>query len=128
MLACVASGEPAPSREWVRKYVAGVMGTNRTASVTIGGQTYSATYETSTVYALVATNSAHVSITNGALFAYAASGLYTNRVLGTGIQATRTNLVWNGIGSVVTNGVDTFPGQFGVFGTLIPPSRAEGLR
>lgn len=127
-VAVAVAAEPAPSREWVRRYVAGVMGTNRTASVTIGSKTYSASYETCSVYALVATNSVHSTITNGVVFAYVDAGRYTNGVVGAGIQATPTNLVWNGVGSSVVNGIDTFANGFGVFGTLITPTHAEALR
>ena len=73
--------------------------------------------------ALLATNctaSANASgVTNGCLFVWNGAGAYINPA-GT-VSCTSSNLVWEGVGSVFTNGVDRFPELFDVLGVLVQP-------
>jgi len=113
------------SQEWVKDYISRLNGgTNAVLSADAGTNgVFTATYELFTVAALVATNSAHATVTNGFTFAYTSNGVY--RCGQQTIQATASNLVWNGVSSVVSEGFDTFSGNFSVFGTKIAPSRAR---
>ena len=83
-------------------------------------------FDPATHPALSVTNSANASITNGALFAWVGSGVYTNSELGA-INATQTNFVWNAVGSRVVDGIDTFivSQGFGVTGTYLTKSQFD---
>lgn len=83
-------------------------------------------FEPATVQTLVATNSLNAAITNGAMFAWVGDGVFTNANLGA-VTATRTNFVWNAIGSKVVNGIDTFVAAdgFGVTGTYLTQTQAD---
>lgn len=87
-------------------------------------------FEAASVAALAVTNSANATITNGALFAWAGNGSYTNAYFKSAVFATQTNFVWNGVQSTVVGGVDTFsaPGGFGVAGRYITPTQAKAIR
>lgn len=61
-------------------------------------------------------------ITNGALFVWNGAGAYVNP-LGV-VSCTSTNLVFSGVGSVATNGVERFAGWFDARGVLIQPVAA----
>ena len=79
--------------------------------------------------ALLATNctasaNAH-GVTNGCLFVWNGAGAYINPA-GT-VSCTVSNLVWEGVGSVHTNGVDWFPGWFDVLGALIQPDTSLSI-
>ena len=73
--------------------------------------------------ALLATNCAASAeargITNGCMFVWNGAGAYVNP-LGV-ISCTPTNLVFSGVASVSTNGVERFAGWFDAYGVLIQP-------
>lgn len=83
-------------------------------------------FEPATVQTLTVTNSLNAAITNGALFAWVGDGVFTNAHLGA-VTATRTNFVWNAIGSRVVDGIDTFVAAdgFGVTGMYLTPAQAN---
>lgn len=58
-------------------------------------------------------------ITNGCMFVWNGAGAYVNP-LGV-ISCTSSNLVYSGVGSVATNGVERFAGWFDAYGVLIQP-------
>ena len=94
-------------------------------------------YEEASVDALVATNATDAAsefgITNGFLFVWDGDGTYINGNGETIITYTNRNcLTWHEIDSVVTNGFETFEGNFAVLRTMLQPSIAlavtNGLR
>ncbi len=58
-------------------------------------------------------------VTNGTLFAWVGGGVYTNATLGEAVLCTATNLVYGGVASVATNGVDRIEGWFECYGVRI---------
>lgn len=58
-------------------------------------------------------------ITNGCMFVWNGAGAYVNP-LGV-ISCTSSNLVYSGVGSVATNGMERFAGWFDAYGVLIQP-------
>lgn len=73
--------------------------------------------------ALCATNCTAASeargVTNGCLFVWNGAGAYASPR--GAISCTPTNLVWEGVGSVATNGVERFAGWFDACGALVQP-------
>ena len=129
----------AASQAWVTNYVAQAIATSRaelvaTATVTAtngatdivvgaGVGRVRVVVEDASDAALLATNctaSANASgVTNGCLFVWNGAGAYINPA-GT-VSCTSSNLVWEGVGSVRTNGVERFSGWFDAYGVLIQP-------
>ena len=125
----------AASQAWVSNYVAqaisgskaevmanvDVADTNGVVRIVSGDVTL--TYEEATDAAMLATNCMAAAIaqgvTNGCTFVWNGAGAYVNPH-GT-IAATPTNLVFSGIASVSTNGVERFAGWFDAYGALIQP-------
>jgi len=129
----------AASQAWVENYVSNYVA--RTAAEVQAGTTVVTTngvtvieagsgrnavrliMEDSTDAALLATNCTATAtaqgITNGCTFVWNGAGAYVNPH-GT-IAATPTNLVFSGIASVPTNGVERFAGWFDAYGALIQP-------
>ena len=125
----------AASQAWVSNYVAqaisgskaevmanvDVADTNGVVRIVSGDVTL--TYEEATDAAMLATNCTAAAIaqgvTNGCAFVWNGAGAYVNPH-GT-IAATPTNLVFSGIASVSTNGVERFAGWFDAYGALIQP-------
>lgn len=66
-------------------------------------------------------------VTNGTLFAWIGGGVYTNAVLGDAVACTATNLVYRGVPSVVTNGIDRIDGCFDCYGTRVTNTVRDGL-
>ena len=124
----------AASQAWVREYVAGLNGgTNNAFSVTASdGRTLTLTYELFTESALMATNSANATVTNGTLFAWNGEGKYLNALAGLAIEATATNFTFGASQSRVVGGIDTFVdaegGAFGVVSRPITKSEAARLK
>lgn len=126
----------AASQEWVRQYVAGLNGgTNDTFTATTpGGTKITMTYELFTEAALMATNSANATVTNGTLFAWNGEGRYLNLNVPPGltIQATTTNFIFGAAQSRVVDEIDTFVdadgGAFGVVARPITKSEADRLK
>ena len=122
-----AAPSPAATQAWVRDYMSRLNGgTNGTVSVEVaGGGTVMGEFYPATNAALMATNvlptRSAQAVTNGTLFARipGSGGIYTNAALTLAIFATPSNFTFNGIGSIVTNGIDTFDGEFSVGGTRI---------
>lgn len=129
----------AASQAWVSNYVAQAISSSRaeleaTATVTAtGGVTVIETgsgrnavrlvMEDATDAALIATNCTATAIThgvtNGCTFVWNGVGAYVNP-LGV-VSCTSTNLVYSGVGSVATNGMERFAGWFDAYGVLIQP-------
>lgn len=129
----------AASQAWVSNYVAQAIATSRaeleaTATVTAtGGVRVVETgtgmgmvrlvVEDATDAALKATNCTVAAtsrgITNGLLFVWNAAGSYVNP-LGT-VACTASNMVYSGVSSVRTNGLERFAGWFDAYGVLIQP-------
>ena len=125
----------AASQAWVSNYVAqaisgskaevmanvDVADTNGVVRIVSGDVTL--TYEEATDAAMLATNCTAAAIaqgvTNGCTFVWNGAGAYVNPH-GT-IAATPTNLVFSGIASVSTNGMERFAGWFDAYGALIQP-------
>ena len=125
----------AASQAWVSNYVAqaisgskaevmanvDVADTNGVVRIVSGDVTL--TYEEATDAAMLATNCTAAAIaqgvTNGCTFVWNGAGAYVNPH-GT-IAATSTNLVFSGVASVSTNGVERFAGWFDAYGALIQP-------
>ena len=129
----------AASQAWVENYVSNYVA--RTAAEVQAGTTVVTTngvtvieagsgrnavrliMEDSTDAALLATNCTATAtaqgITNGCTFVWNGAGAYVNPH-GT-IAATPTNLVFSGVASVSTNGVERFAGWFDAYGALIQP-------
>ena len=146
---CAAYGVGA-SQQWVRDYVrtnaAGAATTSAsktlysyavkdgvaTISVTnSAGVSVTVSYEVADNAALVVTNCTDAAtskgVTNGTLFAWIGGGVYTNAVLGDAVTCTATNLVYRGVPSAVTNGVDRIEGWFDCFGTRVTNTVRDGL-
>ena len=135
----------AASQAWVSNYVAQAISSSRaereaTATVTTtGGVTVIETgsgrgavrlvIEDATDAAMVATNCAaqavSAGVTNGCVFVWNGAGAYVNP-LGV-ISCTPTNLVYSGVASFPTNGVDRFEGWFDVQGILIQPDTSFAI-
>ena len=130
----------AASQAWVTNYVAKAIAssaaqieTTGTVVSTNGVTVYEVTsasgwmrlvVEDATDAALRATNCTASAVaggvTNGTLFVWNGAGAYVNPS-GT-VSCTATNLVYSGVGSVRTNGVERFAGLFDAVGVLIQPS------
>jgi len=64
-------------------------------------------------------------ITNGCLFVWNGRGAYVNpRGV---VSCTATNLVFSGVSSIVTNGVERFAGWFDAAGVLIQPDTSFAI-
>ena len=126
----------AASQAWVSNYVASVaasvqagtyaVSTNGSMVVTANGGMdgeMRLVVEDFTDAALVATNclpqAVSAGVTNGLLFVWNGAGAYVNPA-GT-VSCTPTNLVWNGVSSITTNGVERFEGWFDAYGGIIQP-------
>lgn len=129
----------AASQAWVTNYVAQAIATSRaeletTATVTATGGVRSIetgkgtgivrlVIEDASDAALKATNCTVAAtsrgITNGLLFVWNAAGSYVNP-RGT-IACTASNMVYSGVSSVRTNGLERFAGWFDAYGVLIQP-------
>ena len=129
----------AASQAWVENYVSNYVA--RTAAEVQAGTTVVTTngvtvieagsgrnavrlvMEDSTDAALLATNCTATAmaqgVTNGCLFVWNGAGAYINP-LGV-VSCTSTNLVYSGVGSMATNGMERFAGWFDAYGVLIQP-------
>jgi len=139
LLAATADDVKIATREWVTNYVArsifasrAELAANATVTTTNGVTVVEAGSGTNAVRlvwqhptdkALATTNCTASAIaqgiTNGCLFVWNGTGTYVNPH-GT-ITATPTNLVFSGVSSVSTNGVERFAGWFDARGVLIQP-------
>lgn len=133
------------TRDWVTNYVAQAISSSRseleaTATVTAtGGVTVIEVgdgqnvmrlmYEDSTDAALRATNctaaAATAGVTNGCTFVWNGAGAYINPA--GAVTATPSNLVYSGVSSVRTNGVERFAGLFDAYGVLIQPRTSYAI-
>lgn len=131
----------AASQAWVTNYVAqaisgskaevlanvDVADTNGLVRIVSGDVTF--TCEEATDAAMLATNCTVAAtaqgITNGCTFVWNGAGSYINPH-GT-ITATPTNLVFSGVSSVSTNGVERFAGWFDAMGVLIQPHTSHSI-
>ena len=140
LLAATAEDVKIATRDWVTNYVAQSISASRAemeASTTVtttngvtvieagsGRNAVRLVYQNPTDAALLATNCTATAIaqgvTNGCMFVWNGAGAYINPN-GT-ITATPTNLVFSGVGSVATNGVERFAGWFDAAGVLIQPN------
>ena len=79
--------------------------------------------------ALLATNclaqAVSAGVTNGCTFVWNGAGAYVNP-LGA-ISCTSTNLVWDGVASFPTNGVERFEGWFDVTGARLQPDASFAI-
>lgn len=127
------------TREWVERYVAdaisgSVAQLQATASVvsTNGATVYEVgsgnnmmrlVIEDSTVRALRATNctesAVSAGVTNGTTFVWNGAGAFVNPA--GSVSCTPTNLVYSGVSSVRTNGLERFEGMFDAYGVMIQP-------
>ena len=125
----------AASQAWVTNYVAQAIAGSKSEAVhdvssrendgvmvfAYGDVVFS--YEIPSDAALLATNclaqAVSAGVTNGCTFVWNGAGAYVNP-LGS-ISCTATNLVWDGVASFPTNGVERFGGWFDVQGILIQP-------
>lgn len=128
----------AASQAWVEQYVSNYVA--RTAAEIQAGTTVVSTNGSTVVTAnagrpgemrlviqdftdaaMIATNCTTAAeargVTNGCVFVWNGTGAYLNPN-GT-ITATPTNLVYSGVGSMSTNGVERFAGWFDAYGGLI---------
>lgn len=128
----------AASQAWVEQYVSNYVA--RTAAEIQAGTTVVSTNGSTVVTAnagrpgemrlviqdftdaaMIATNCTAAAeargVTNGCVFVWNGTGAYLNPN-GT-ITATPTNLVYSGVGSMSTNGVERFAGWFDAYGGLI---------
>lgn len=131
----------AASQAWVTNYVAqaisgskaevlanvDVVDTNGIVRIVSGDVTL--TYEKATDAAMLATNctaaAAAQGITNGCLFVWNGTGAYVNpRGV---VSCTATNLVFSGVSSIATNGVERFAGWFDAAGVLIQPDTSFAI-
>lgn len=132
-LGASAIPSPAATQAWVKEYIESLNGsTNGVISVDYGEGTVSATFQPATNAALMVTNAlptrSALAVTNGTLFATIDAGdSYTNAALSLAIFATPSNFVFNGINSIVTNGIDTFVDEFSVGGARITDRELEAL-
>ena len=129
----------AASQAWVTNYVAQAIASvsPRTSEsngcvvveTTANGKTVRMVWENPTDNALMATNCTAAataqSITNGTLFVWNGAGSYVNP--NGAIAATQTNLVFSGVGSIATNGIERFVGWFDAKGVLIQPSMSFAI-
>ena len=136
----------AASQAWVAEYVSNyveraaatvqagttVVSSNGCTIVTANGGTSNEVrlvVQDSSDAAMVATNCAASAeargITNGCVFVWNGAGAYVNP-LGV-ISCTPTNLVYSGVGSVATNGVERFAGWFDAYGGLIQPDTSFAI-
>lgn len=135
----------AASQAWVTNYVAQAIAsshaelettatvatTNGATEIVVGSGEYTMrlVVQDSTDAALLATNclarAVSAGVTNGCTFVWNGAGAYVNP-LGS-ISCTPTNLVWNGVASFPTNGVDRFEGWFDVQGILIQPDTSFAI-
>lgn len=133
------------TRDWVTNYVAQAIFSSRaeleaTTTVTAtGGVTVIETgsgrnavrlvMEDATDAALIATNCTATAIThgvtNGCTFVWNGAGAYVNPQ-GV-ISCTATNLVYSGVGSFPTNGVERFAGWFDAWGVRLQPSTSFSI-
>ena len=133
------------TRDWVTNYVAGAISSSRaeleaaatvtaTGGVTVieagsGRNAVRLIMQDATDAALLATNCTATAIaqgvTNGCMFVWNGAGAYINPN-GT-ISCTATNLVYSGVSSVHTNGVDRFTGLFDARGVLIQPNTSFAI-
>ena len=148
MLAAIAVSSAfgiAASQAWVSNYVAQAISSSRaeleasaTVTSTNGVTVFTAgngkvrtrlVVEDSSDAALLATNctgmAAQQGITNGCLFVWNGAGAYINPN-GT-IAETPTNLVFSGVASTSTNGMERFDGWFDVRGVLIQPHTSHAI-
>ena len=83
----------------------------------------------STDAALRATNctatAVSASVTNGTLFVWNGAGAYVSPA--GNVTATATNLLWRGVGSVPSGGLERFAGWFDVKGVRIQPSTSFAI-
>lgn len=128
----------AASQAWVEQYVSNYVA--RTAAEIQAGTTVVSTNGSTVVTAnagrpgemrlviqdftdaaMIATNCTAAAeargVTNGCVFVWNGAGAYLN--LNGTITATPTNLVYSGVGSMSTNGVERFAGWFDAYGGLI---------
>lgn len=135
----------AASQAWVSNYVAQAISSSRaelTANATVttsngftvveagSGQTaVRLVYQNPADAALEATNCTAAAqaqgVTNGCLFVWNDAGAYINPH-GV-ISCTQTNLVFSGVSSISTNGVERFAGWFDAAGVLIQPNTSFAI-
>lgn len=135
----------AASQAWVTNYVAQAIAsshaelettatvatTNGATEIVVGSGEYAMrlVVQDSTDAALLATNclaqAVSAGVTNGCTFVWNGAGAYVNP-LGA-ISCTSTNLVWDGVASFPTNGVERFEGWFDVQGILIQPETSFAI-
>ena len=104
----------------------------RTVSVGEGRSRMWFSYEDATINALVATNATEAAaafgITNGFLFVWNGDGTYVNGNGETIVTYTNRNcLTWHEVDSAVTDGFETFAGNFAVLRTMLQPSVAHAV-
>ena len=125
----------AASQEWVTNYVEEVVTNSRSEAIldvseseadnviAIAYRDAVLRYERPSDAALLVTNctaqAGALGMTNGCLFVWNGAGAYINS-LGA-ISCTATNLVFEGVSSIATNGVERFTGWFDAYGVLIQP-------
>ena len=135
----------AASQAWVSNYVAQAISSSRaemeanatvttTNNVTVievggGRNAVRFIYQDPTDAALLATNCAAAAtaqgVTNGCLFVWNGAGAYVNPH-GV-VSCTPTNLVFLGVSSVATNGIERFDGWFDARGVLIQPNTSFAI-
>ena len=133
------------TRDWVTNYVArsieasrAELAANATVTTSNGftvveagsGQTaVRLVYQNPADAALEATNCTAAAqaqgVTNGCTFVWNGAGLYINPH-GV-ISCTQTNLVFSGVSSISTNGVERFAGWFDAAGVLIQPNTSFAI-
>ena len=136
LLAATADYVKIATRDWVTNYVAQAIATSAATVTSTGGVTIieagsgrSAVrliMQDATDAAILVTNctsaAAAQNITNGMLFVWNGRGAYINpRGV---VSCTSTNLVFSGVSSIATNGVERFAGWFDATGVLIQPARS----
>jgi hypothetical protein len=133
------------TREWVTNYVARSIEASRAelaASATVttsngftvveagsGQSAVRLVYQNPADAALEATNCTAAAqaqgVTNGCVFVWNGAGAYINpRGV---VSCTATNLVYSGVASVHTNGVERFAGLFDARGVLIQPQTSFAI-
>lgn len=145
LFAATADDVKVATRDWVTNYVARTISASRaelaanatvttTNGVTVietgsGQNAVRLVYQNPTDAALEATNCTATAIaqgvTNGCMFVWNGAGAYINPH-GT-ITATPTNLVYSGVSSVYTNGIDRFAGWFDVSSVRIQPNTSFAI-
>lgn len=144
--ATLFAASPAATQEWVRNYVASNVTSGATAAkytktldehgnATIvgtqadGGEiriTGQVNDKLAIVVSNVTATAEGMGVTNGMLFAWNGSGVFMNGPAGLSISAVDHRIVFAGIPSVVSGGIDLIPGMFFVYGTKI--TLAESIR